>query len=71
VRRRRDTGQQIASLISITLGFIAHHGEPAGDDFLMAKKAKAMATSRGAAVMTAGKPPPSTARLFMTWPCWR
>jgi hypothetical protein len=33
----------------------------------MAKKGKAMAASRGgAATMTAGKPPPSTARLFMT-----
>lgn len=32
----------------------------------MAKKGKAMRPQRGAAVMTAGRPPPSTARLFMT-----
>ena len=32
----------------------------------MAKKGKAIKPQRGAAAMTAGKPPPSTARLFMT-----
>jgi hypothetical protein len=32
----------------------------------MAKKGRAMAGQRGAAAMTAGKAPPSTARLFMT-----